>query len=79
LKKLKAGFPNSFKINNTRVTDRFVTAEIFNNFFSKIGMQTNQNVPNVNKKFKSYVTRTTPHSFFLDPVSPSDIVDIANN
>ncbi len=79
MKKLKPGFPNSFKINNTRVTDKLETAEIFNNFFSKIGMQTNQNVPNVNTKYKSYVTGTTPHSFFLDPVSPSDVVDKINN
>ena len=72
----KSGFPNSFKINNTRVTDRLETAEAFNNFFSKIGMQTNKNVPNVNKNYKSYMPSTTLHSFFLDPVSPSDVVDI---
>jgi hypothetical protein len=59
----------SLSFHTPCVTDRLEIAEIFNNFFSKIGMQTNQNVPNVNEKYKSY---TTPHSFFLDPVSPSD-------
>ncbi len=74
----KSGFPNNFNINNTQVTDRQETAEAFNNFFSKIGMQTNQKVPKVNKSYKSYMPNPTPHSFFLEPVLSPDVLNITN-
>ena len=65
-------------IGHTEVTDRLEASEAFNNYFSNIGQQTSHNVPKVNKCFKSYMPRPTPHSFFLDPVSPSDVLNITN-
>ncbi len=74
----KSSFPVTFQINNTPVTDRQEAAEAFNNFFSKIGLQTSNNVPNVNTNFKSFMPHPMPHSFFLEPVSPLDIINITS-
>jgi len=74
----KSGLPNTFQVNNTPINDRQETSEAFNNFFSKIGLQTSQNVPKVNKNFKSFMPNPVSKSIFLDPVLPSDIVNITN-
>ena len=74
----KSGFPNNFVINNNQVSDRQETAEAFNNFFSKIGLQTGENVPKVNTSFKSFMPNSIIHSIFLEPVSPSDVVNITH-
>ena len=70
----KSGFPNSFNINNKLVTDKQHVAESFNNFFSKIGLETSHNVPNSNKSFSSYMPKSLPHSIFIKPVSPPDVL-----
>jgi len=41
----KTSFPQTFLINRTLITDKYQIVEGFNNYFSKIGIQTNQNVP----------------------------------
>ncbi len=71
----KSGLPNSFQINNKSVTDR---QEAFNNFFSNIGLQTSNNVPKANTSFKSFMPLPMPHSFFLKPVSPFDVINITS-
>ena len=52
-------------------------AEGFNNFFSKIGLQTSQNVPTSNKCFSSFMPQPLEHSIFLDPIAPSEILNFA--
>ena len=74
----KSGYPNSFTINNSTVTDKKNAAEGFNNFFSKIGLQTNHSVPKSNKCFTSYMPAPSLHSIFIEPVSPSDVMSSAN-
>ena len=41
----KTSFSQTFLINGTLITDKCQIAEGFNNYFSKIGIQTDQNVP----------------------------------
>ena len=53
----------TFLINGTLITDKGQIAEGFNNYFSKIGIQTNQNVPQSNKLLQN----------IIDPVAPSDV------
>ena len=52
-------------------------AEGFNNLFSKIGLQTSQNVPTSNKCFSSFMPQPLEHSIFLDPIAPSEILNFA--
>jgi len=59
----KTSFAQTFLINGTLITDKFRNAEGFNNYFSKIGIQTNQNVPQSNKLLQN----------IIDPVAPSDV------
>jgi len=74
----KSGYPNSFTINNSTVTDKKNAAEGFNTFFFKIGLQTNHSVPKSNKCFTSYMPAPSLHSIFIEPVSPSDVMSSAN-
>jgi len=71
----KTSFPQTFLINGTLITDKFQIAEGFNKFISsKIGSQTNQNVPQSNEHFTKYMPRCNMHIMFLDPVAPSDVL-----
>ena len=45
----KTSFPQTCLINGTLITDKFQITEGFNNYFKKIGIQTNQNMPQSNK------------------------------
>ena len=49
----KSTYPPMFNINEIPISDKNEIAECFNNFFSKIGTQTSNNVPTTNKKFSS--------------------------
>ena len=51
----KASFPQAFLINETSFTDKFQIVEGFHNYFSKIGSQTNHNVPQSNTHFTEYM------------------------
>ena len=70
----KTSFPQTFLINGTLITDKCQIAEGFNNQFSKIGIQTNQNVPQSNKHFTEYMPIRNMRSMFLYPVAPSDVL-----
>ena len=72
----KSGFPNNFIINDKSENNRQIAANAFNNFFSKIGLETNHNVPKSNKCFKSYMPNPLPNSIFIDPVSPSAVINV---
>ncbi len=72
----KSGYPNNFMINDSPEDDRKKAANAFNNFFSKIGLETNHNVPISNKCFKSYMPNPLPNSIFIDPVSQSAVINV---
>ncbi len=71
----KSSYPQTFNINNKPISDKSTVAEGFNNFFSKIGVQTSHNVPPANRSYSSYMPPSQTHSFFLGPVAPSDIIN----
>ena len=54
----KTSFPPPFLINGILISDKFQIAESFNNFVSKIGIQTNQNMPQSNKHLTEYMPKT---------------------
>jgi hypothetical protein len=74
----KSSYPNSFTINNLSITDKQEAAEGFNHFFSKIGVVTSHNVPKSNKCCSSYMSNPVVGSVFIEPVSPSDVISVAN-
>ena len=70
----KTSFRQTFVINEIEVSDKNQIAEGFNNYFSKIGIQTNRNVPQSNRHFSEYMPSPNVNSMFLEPVMPSDIL-----
>ena len=61
----KSSYPPSFMINETLVTDRTQVAEGFNNYFSKIGQKTSQNVPHSDQNFHEFMPESIIHSMFI--------------
>ena len=74
----KSSFPQTFNVDNKRTDDKSIIAESFNQYFSKIGLQTSQNVPPAYKHFTSYMRNTSVNSMFLEPIEPSHVLDVVN-
>jgi hypothetical protein len=72
----KMNFPTSFFIDNKHVSNTNTIASSFNSFFSDISMRVSQNVPSANRDFSTYLPNHNVNSMFLDPIVPSDILDI---
>jgi hypothetical protein len=74
----KSNFPQTFLIDNKTVSDQSKIAEGFNNYFSKIGKSTSQNVPNSHTHYTDYLGNPVMNSIFIEPVEPSNLIDIVN-
>ena len=74
----KSSFPQTFNVDNKRTDDKSIIAESFNQYFSKIGLQTSQNVPPASKHFTSYMRNPSVNSMFLEPIEPSHVLDVVN-
>ena len=74
----KSNFPQTFSLENESVSDQSKIAEAFNNYFSKIGKLTSQNVPNSPKHYTDYLTNPVLNSIFIEPIEPSKLIDIVN-
>ena len=70
----KPKLPDSFEISSQNVTDK---ASKFNTFFAEIGETVSKNVPETQTTFENYMPKNTQHTFFLTPVGPPDIINIA--
>ena len=47
-------------------------------YFSQIGMQTSRNVAPTDNSFRDYMPRPILNSIFIEPVSTSDVISVAN-
>ena len=74
----KANLSHTFLINNEPITYRTKASEEFNMYISQIGMQTSRNVPPTDKSFRDYMPRSILNSIFIEPVSTSDVISVAN-
>ena len=73
----KRHFPQTFLVENEKVTDKTKIAQAFNDYFSSIGKTTSQNVPTAeNKKFSDYLTNPIMESMFLEPIEESHILEV---
>ena len=74
----KSNFPREFIIGGNSVSDKPIIAETFNDYFSKIGYETGQNVPSTDVNYSDFSSDQYSHSIFIDPVVPSDITNTAH-
>ena len=71
----KTNFPNEFHINNPRIIDKKLIANSFNEYFSRIGLETSHTVPNTDKHFTSYMSVPVSQSMFIEPVSKLTVIE----
>ncbi len=70
---------NDFLINNNTVTDSSAIANEFSKFFGNVGKDLQNNIPNSQKSYESYLTGNRPmNSVFLNPVTENEIKDVLN-
>ena len=74
----KSNFAQEFIIGGNSVKDKTIIAESFNDYFSKIGHETGQNVPSTDVNYSYFLSNQHPYSMFIDPVVPCDITNTAH-
>ena len=63
---------------NTIVEDSKEMSEIFNTYFSKIGVELANNIPLTNTSFNDFLKSPNPNSLFLFPTNTSELIAIVN-
>ena len=71
--------PEYFVEQNTIIRNKRLIATKFNKFFANIGSNLSENVPQSENNYNHYLNAPNRHSFFLDPVTPPDIIKFTNN
>ena len=74
----KSTFPQAFFIDNNYTSNKKNIADGFNTFYSTIGMETQQSVPNCNKHFSDYLNNQSVNSIFIDLVDDNELVNIVS-
>ena len=69
-------FPQTFSINNETIADRSRIASFFNSHFVNIGKTTSENVQQSTNHFTDFLRNPNPNSMYLEPVLPSEIIEI---
>ena len=59
-----SSYPQTFMMNNSKISDKGEITEGFKNLFSSIRLQTSHNVPSSKKCFSSYMPKPSDRSFF---------------
>ena len=54
-------------------------SEIFNTYFSRIGVELAKNIPTTNTSFQKYLTNPNPNSLFLFPTNTKELTQIVQN
>ena len=62
-------------INNKPISDKSEITSSFNEYFSRIGLETSRNVPKTSKTFTDYLPNSLPNSMFLEPVTQSLVIN----
>ena len=74
----KSNFPQFFQIDDNKISDKNLIAQSFNEYFSKIGKTTSENVPRSNKPFTEYIKHPKLNSIFIEPINASHILEIVH-
>ncbi len=70
--------PQTFKVDNTNISDESEIADSFNKYFSNIGKTTSDNVPKTRAKFTDYMKTPLVNSIFLETIEPDQVIEITN-
>ena len=65
--------------NNHPITNNKEMSNIFNEFYSQLGHNIEQKIPNSNKSFMSYLNSPINHTFELSPCSELEILEIISS
>jgi hypothetical protein len=74
----KTELPEYFIHKNRKITNGKQIAQNFNKFFSDIGRDISSKVPPSESHYTNYLGVPHNHTMFLDPVTPSNIINIAS-
>ena len=75
--KTKAGLPTSFNIDSKNITCKQAIAKKFNNYFSSLAKNLNQNIEkSSNQNFESYLSPQITESLYLEHTNATEILDI---
>ena len=67
-------FPEFFNIQNEFFFDKTKISEAFNDYFSKIGLLTSQNVPHTTTDYTSFMPDPIKNSMFIEPITSNSII-----
>ena len=65
--------------NNRPITNNKEMSNVFNEFYSELGHNIEQKIPNSNKSFMSYLNSPTNHTFELTACSEPEILEIISS
>lgn len=68
---------DEIKVNDQILTDELEIANAFNVHFTNIGENIKKLVPTTDVDFKTFLPPSPPHSFFIRPILPQDIIEAA--
>ena len=74
----KTSIPLTFIIDNKLVSNKHEIVNSFNNYFSKIGLSTSENVPRSQNRISDFLKRPCPHSMYLEQIEPDQIIEVVN-
>ena len=72
----KKELPTTIKVNNLEITNKHEIADTFNNFFINIGKQVSETIK-TNKDPMQYMPADRPHSMYLTPTDPLNVINVA--
>ena len=68
--------PSSIIIKGNTVTKPQDIAEHFNEFFTSIGKNLQENIPPTKKRYSNYLKNPNPDSFFISATTPEEVSDV---
>ena len=71
--------PRHFRDGNNIIKDKGEIADNFNKYFANIGNEISNTVSHALTNCSDYFNPRNPHSIYLDPVTPSDIITATRN
>ena len=74
--KVSTPLPSKFIHDNIMISNKHEIATLFNNYFANIGLNVSESVAATDVNFSSYLRQMNPHSIFLDPIMPHDILNV---
>ena len=73
-----SALPDSFTVNNLLEKDPYKIADGFNSFFTNVAINLNNQLPHSDIDPINYIAKHEPNSFFIDPITPHDILSASN-